>query len=289
MDKLQFQENLTEARKKRGYTQREVARAIGVSDKTYSKWETGENEPDIDALCRLGEFYGVSPALFFREGETAPELEGMPVEEAAESCFRRINDLLLGLRSVQYPVPGEERPLPVPEMPEELRLRDSRRNLWHYAYRDLLALIAAGTDANFTMLMLPHQEHYRWLTTEGEGLEALFRLLGMPGAVRCLYGMLTEKPGTLYSPAYLAEKAGVTEAEAEAFLAAAGPWELSDPHPFLRETGTETVYSSGLRVQLLGLLTLGRILLSQDTRRAEQRGLLVSGNGNVTIPEGGAV
>ena len=88
MDKLQFQENLTEARKKRGYTQREVARAIGVSDKTYSKWETGENEPDIDALCRLGEFYGVSPALFFREGETAPELEGMPVEEAAESCFR---------------------------------------------------------------------------------------------------------------------------------------------------------------------------------------------------------
>ena len=41
MDKARFLENLTKERKKRSLTQKELAAAIGVSDKTYSKWETG--------------------------------------------------------------------------------------------------------------------------------------------------------------------------------------------------------------------------------------------------------
>ena len=54
MDKARFLENLRSERKKRSLTQSQVAEALGISDKTYSKWETGENEPDISSLCRLG-------------------------------------------------------------------------------------------------------------------------------------------------------------------------------------------------------------------------------------------
>ncbi len=284
MDKAGFLENLTKARKSRGLTQKEVAEALGVTDKAYSKWETGENEPDIDALCRLGAYYGEGPGLFFREEEEPSLPEGLDIEEAAGVCFRKTCEGLLALRSVGYPAPGEEKELPAPEMPPELRMPDSPRNLWHYAYRDLIALIAAGTDANLALVMLPHEERYRWLRTEGAGLEALFRLLGMPGAMRCIYAMLTEIPEGIFTPAHLAERAGVTAAEAEAFLAAAEPYNFCPRTYYYRSEGADTVYSGRLTAQLPGILSLGRTLLSTDYRREERRGFIVSGSGSVHLP-----
>ena len=54
-------ENLRSAREKRVLTQKQVSEVLGISNRTYSKWETGEPEPGIELRCRLGEFYGVGP------------------------------------------------------------------------------------------------------------------------------------------------------------------------------------------------------------------------------------
>ena len=283
MDKERFIQKLAEERKARGYTQKQVAEALGISDRTYSKWETGENEPDIDALCRLAAFYGVSPAVFFRgEGEES-ELAGMGAAEAAQTCWRRILGLFMGLRSAAYPpqdAPPEE--LPVPDMPEDLRMPGVDRSVWVYDWRDQMAVAAAGPDANLAMLMLPHEERCRWLTTAGETMEGLFRCLGMPGAMKCLYAMLTEKPGNSFTADYLAEKAGVPEAEAFAFLEAAVPWQLCGSNRFYREEGPAMIYSSLVQPQHMGLLTLALTLLPGDPDRPS-RGLICSGSGMVHL------
>ncbi|WP_370863357.1 helix-turn-helix transcriptional regulator, partial [uncultured Dubosiella sp.] len=39
--------NLFHARKKKGYSQEDVAERLGVSRQTISKWETGETIPDV--------------------------------------------------------------------------------------------------------------------------------------------------------------------------------------------------------------------------------------------------
>ena len=39
--------NLFHARKRRGFSQEDVAQRLGVSRQTVSKWETGETVPDI--------------------------------------------------------------------------------------------------------------------------------------------------------------------------------------------------------------------------------------------------
>ena len=289
VDKAKFLENLRSARKSRRLTQSQVAEALGVSDKAYSKWETGENDPDIDTLCRLAEFYGSSPAAFFREEDDSP-LDGMNAGEAAQLCYRRINDLLFGLRSCTYPPVNEpEEPLPIPEMPKELRMPEADRSIWEYAWRDLFALSAAGPDMNLTLLAMPHAEHYGWLLTEGEAMEELFRFLGLPGAVRCIHAMLTERQMSFFSPAYLAKKAGVTEAEAAAVLERGQQWQLTAALHCVDRNGTAILYQSGLRVRLLGLLCLGRLMLAQDYTRNEMRGTIISGSGNLTIPKGGTV
>ncbi|MCQ2564957.1 MAG: helix-turn-helix domain-containing protein, partial [Clostridia bacterium] len=52
--------NLTKLRKKAKLTQMELAEKFNYSDKTISKWETGESLPSIDVLCSVAEFYGVT-------------------------------------------------------------------------------------------------------------------------------------------------------------------------------------------------------------------------------------
>ena len=289
MDKAGFLKNLKAAREKRGVTQKEAAEALGVSPKTYSKWETGENEPDIETLCRLAERLGVGPAVFFREGEEPASLEGKPAAEAVQTCWRRMINLLLSLRSCAYPPPGAETELPPPETPQELRMPETDRSVLYYVWRDVFALSAAGPDMNLSLLSMPHTERYGWLLTEGAAMEELFRFLGLPGAVRCIYAMLTEEQGSFFSPAYLAKKAGVTEAEAAEVLERGRKWQLTAATPCVGWEGTATLYQSGLPLPtLLGLLCLGRLVLASDLTRQEMRGTIMSGSGSLTIPKGGA-
>ncbi len=54
MDQERIGKFISEIRKQRGMTQKELAEKIGISDKTISKWECGNSIPDItylEALC----------------------------------------------------------------------------------------------------------------------------------------------------------------------------------------------------------------------------------------------
>ena len=51
---------LKELRVEKGYTQRQVAIAIGCSVNNYSRYERGEREPDIYTLKALSKYFEVS-------------------------------------------------------------------------------------------------------------------------------------------------------------------------------------------------------------------------------------
>ena len=51
---------IRELRKQRGMTQLQLARKLGVIDKTVSKWETGKGYPDITLLEPIADAFGVS-------------------------------------------------------------------------------------------------------------------------------------------------------------------------------------------------------------------------------------
>ncbi|MBQ8375336.1 MAG: helix-turn-helix transcriptional regulator [Clostridia bacterium] len=53
-------QNLIAYRKKAGLTQAELAEKINYSDKSVSKWESGNGVPDIYILIRLAEIFGVT-------------------------------------------------------------------------------------------------------------------------------------------------------------------------------------------------------------------------------------
>ena len=52
--------NLASYRKAAGLTQAELAEKINYSDKSVSKWESGNGVPDLYVLLQLSELYGVT-------------------------------------------------------------------------------------------------------------------------------------------------------------------------------------------------------------------------------------
>lgn len=60
MDKIKFAENLSRLRKEKKITQEELAKFVGVTKATVSKWETGQSFPDILILPKLATFFDVS-------------------------------------------------------------------------------------------------------------------------------------------------------------------------------------------------------------------------------------
>lgn len=51
---------ISELRKEKGLTQKELAEKLNVTDKAVSKWETGRSAPDISLLVSLSEVLGVT-------------------------------------------------------------------------------------------------------------------------------------------------------------------------------------------------------------------------------------
>lgn len=60
IDKVKFGEFISERRKEKGITQKELASRLYISDKAISKWETGHSVPDITLLVPLAELLGVT-------------------------------------------------------------------------------------------------------------------------------------------------------------------------------------------------------------------------------------
>lgn len=55
-----FRENLKEQRKLYGYTQRQVAEKLGISQPSYIRYENGSSEPTLENLVKLADLFDVS-------------------------------------------------------------------------------------------------------------------------------------------------------------------------------------------------------------------------------------
>lgn len=60
MDKNITGRFIAELRKQQGFTQKELAEKLMVTDKAISRWETGKGLPDTSLLKPLGDVLGVS-------------------------------------------------------------------------------------------------------------------------------------------------------------------------------------------------------------------------------------
>ncbi|MBQ4382488.1 MAG: helix-turn-helix transcriptional regulator [Oscillospiraceae bacterium] len=82
-----FGENISELRRERGLSQRQVASELGISQALLSHYENGLREPRLDFVVKFCDYYGVSADFIL--GRTERRDDG----EEIRSLLGRIKDL----------------------------------------------------------------------------------------------------------------------------------------------------------------------------------------------------
>lgn len=75
-----FGERVSECRKKKGMTQKQLAELLHVSDSSISRWESNEGYPDISLLVPLADVLGVSVDQLLRENQDYRDIHKKDLE-----------------------------------------------------------------------------------------------------------------------------------------------------------------------------------------------------------------
>lgn len=100
IDKEKFGAFVSQLRKEKGMTQKELAAILSISDKAISKWETGVSIPDVGLLIPLSEALNitVTELLQCRRNEMPTPMESGQVEELVKTAIAYSKDDALTLR-----------------------------------------------------------------------------------------------------------------------------------------------------------------------------------------------
>lgn len=88
IDRKEFGAYISRLRREKGWTQKELAGRLYISDKAVSKWETGVSIPDTALLIPLSELFGISTTELLTCGKvTDDSMELQQVEDIVKTAI----------------------------------------------------------------------------------------------------------------------------------------------------------------------------------------------------------
>lgn len=138
MDQVKIGSFIAQIRKEEGMTQKELAGAIGVSDKTVSKWECGNGMPELSMLMPLCELLKIN-----------------------------VNELLSGerLSHDNYSRKAEENIINLMQEKEESK-NQLKRSIWSTLFMFILTVLTVYVVISYTLYLsmgVPLKEGYGYL------------------------------------------------------------------------------------------------------------------------------
>ncbi len=271
MNREKFIENLRSAREARSLTQKQVAEALGISDRTYSKWETGETEPGVELLCRLGDYYGMNPGTFFAE-ETPKE--GSPIRaelktlrpaqamlragEILDEAFEGLYDNAIrwNRKPLDEMTAAFSEPLPLTPPPEQ-----RMNGFCCYGSDDEAFFLRSwDADADLRLLLMPAEKGFGWLKEERAALGELFRALSSVELLEVLF-QRPPKEESHYTTEYLSKETGLPPERIGEVMQHFSEWKLTGPFPIKTAEGRlETWFQPNTRL-LRAIVTLAHLLI----------------------------
>lgn len=94
-----LKDRIKEARIKNGMSQKQVAALLGIAVSTYSGYETGKSEPDINKICIFMDALGVD-ANYLWQDYNQEETKKSPAPEGTEEREQGIDAVENELRSL---------------------------------------------------------------------------------------------------------------------------------------------------------------------------------------------
>lgn len=98
-DEERISERLKTARRLAGLTQEDAARALGVTLKTYARWERGETRGFLRQLGSIAETFGVTPEQLLGHDEPSPDDRLERLEGRVEAIWEQLSAIRLLLEA----------------------------------------------------------------------------------------------------------------------------------------------------------------------------------------------
>lgn len=102
-----LKDRIREARLRKGMSQKQVADILGVAVSTYSGYETGKSEPDINKICVFMDALGVD-ANYLWQDYNQEETKKSPAPEGAEEGVVSLERATAALVAMGYIREGEQ-------------------------------------------------------------------------------------------------------------------------------------------------------------------------------------
>ena len=209
--KANFLDNLKKLRRERSLTQSDIAAKLGISDKTYSKWETGENDPDLSSILKLAGCYEIEPSeLFTGEhidtmSEIDREIGSLSPSDAINRAFALQFAAVRSLAKQMFKNCDE----PNTTIPENLVDPECDRSITAYSCPGTFMMQYNGSDANIGLSMLPAHESFGWLINERERLAEYLALFGEEDFLAMFTVMIGSGQAERFTDEYLASAVGI--------------------------------------------------------------------------------
>ena len=210
---IHIAENIARLRKEHNETQIQLADAIGVSNKTISKWEKGESEPELMYVAAVAEYYGVSIDSLLKE-ETSGiadnnERHGLTYRDAAlncfydgiESTFRFMANTMLCQDS------AEEEHYPL--LPRTGVSYKGNEGTYTGAQTPEIFIRAhSSPENNMLITLMQNEDNYGWLEREADNLREIFALFAEPNVLSLIRFIHTDDTPVRMTAEYASEKTG---------------------------------------------------------------------------------
>ena len=226
-------EAIASLRKEKNEPQTALADALGVSNRTISKWENGESEPDTAALVALADHYGTSVDALLGRAPKVPDpyedvktytdaaliysRENVQTLRALEEAYHRIFDVHFNRKKndgankdaspAVPPFPFAEDGIPWPD-----------NTYSHVVSSCLFAEYCAGREVNLGVTLFPNETNYAWLADRSEEIAASLRAFADARILGLLVKMHEKDFPEKFTLEYAAELAGMPAAELEPAL-----------------------------------------------------------------------
>ncbi len=209
-------ETIAKYRNAAGETQGQLAELLGVSNRTVSKWENAEGEPDVAAMMKIAEHYGVTLDELCGFEAAKAEKKAVPSpDEAALRAFSESFDVLKRLRTdMSY---GEDNGFVPPSLLTEEYQKMGVRSTGIFMSR-IFSFFVNSPDNNLSLNLLRNSENFGWIDTMSENFSILLGFLADADIRKLLKVLLTDTFPYHFTSEYAAETAGIPAEKAEAFL-----------------------------------------------------------------------
>ncbi len=180
-----FAGNLTALRRKAGETQNDLAEVLGVSNKTVSKWETCESEPELSMLTEIAAHYGVSvDALLAHDAAALIEdpYTGLGWAQTALKCFAE--DVRHTFDSVNAGF-SHRSDLHEPVIPPlGVRGPGGWGGRTGINTSEVFREAVSAKECAIAVTLMQNADNYAWLERDGDKLAETLCLLGKPGMLK---------------------------------------------------------------------------------------------------------